>query len=292
MDAQIHCLSPADECILRSVSRFAGEYDEVLTYVDRHGTVYYKCRPLPPLHPLRPENQIACDAALGDALREAADALGTNPFAISDSLLWKPAQDDPPNRTRFGYTDTAPFLLPGHVVHERLASHDPEEDDDSAPPGARNTWQTSIGPATLRGGIADQPTRMAKDISCLTAELSIGGVKAYVLFDSGSSTDSLTPEFVRATRCRIFKLEEQVTLQLGCVGSRSRINFGARAPIDFGGLKGHAYFDLVNLDRYDGIISTPFMIKHGLSLDFKTREVRFPNGQTIPALSLRRKEEL
>jgi hypothetical protein len=107
-----------------------------------------------------------------------------------------------------------------------------------------------------------------------------------MLFDSGSNTDSLTPEFAHSAHCKIFKLDEQVTLQLGCVGSRSKISFGARAPVNFGGIKGNAYYDIVNLDCYDGVISTPFMIKHGLVLDFAQRQIRFPNGHIIPALPI------
>ncbi|KAJ7022537.1 hypothetical protein C8F04DRAFT_971447, partial [Mycena alexandri] len=105
------------------------------------------------------------------------------------------------------------------------------------------------------------------------------------LFDSGSNTDSITPEYAHATSLPRIKLEEQITLQLGCVGSRSKISYGTRAPIDFGGLKGHLYLDQVNLDRYDGIIGTPMMNRHGLVLDFGKREVRFPNGHVIKALS-------
>ncbi|KAJ7459539.1 hypothetical protein B0H11DRAFT_1737103 [Mycena galericulata] len=135
-------------------------------------------------------------------------------------------------------------------------------------------------------GIDDQPTRRLKDIACLTAELNIGGSKAYVLFDTGSNTDSLTPEYARATGCKVFKLKEQLLLQLGCKGSSSRINFGARAPVDFGGIKGYYYFDIVNLDLFDGVLSTPFMIKHKLILDFGKREIRFPNGQVLAALDI------
>ncbi|KAJ7245191.1 hypothetical protein B0H12DRAFT_1000457, partial [Mycena haematopus] len=83
----------------------------------------------------------------------------------------------------------------------------------------------------------------------------------------------------------VFKLDEQATLQLGCVGSKSRINYGSRAPVSFGGIRGYSYFDIVNLDRYDGVIGTPFMIKHGVILDFGKREIRFPNGHTISSLS-------
>ncbi|KAJ7664154.1 hypothetical protein B0H17DRAFT_896146, partial [Mycena rosella] len=107
----------------------------------------------------------------------------------------------------------------------------------------------------------------------ISALLNINGVEAYALVDSGSTTNSITPEFAKATHAPRIKLDEQVTLQLGCVGNRSRINYGTRVPVDFGGIRGHVYFDQVNLDRYDCIIGTPFLNRHGVNLDFGKREI-------------------
>ncbi|KAJ7675074.1 hypothetical protein B0H17DRAFT_893397, partial [Mycena rosella] len=107
----------------------------------------------------------------------------------------------------------------------------------------------------------------------LTAVQKINGQLAYMLYGSGSTTNSLTPKFAHATRAPRIVLTEQVTLQLGCVGSRSRINYGTRVPVDFGGLKGHVYFDQVNIDRYDGILGTPLLNRHGIILDFKHRVI-------------------
>ncbi|KAF8144426.1 hypothetical protein K438DRAFT_1485104, partial [Mycena galopus ATCC 62051] len=103
--------------------------------------------------------------------------------------------------------------------------------------------------------------------------VEINGTLAYMLFDSGSNIDSITPEFIHATNCKSIPLDEQVTLQLGCVDSRSKINYGTRPPVNFRGIRGHVYFDQANLDRYDGVIGTPFMNKHGIVLDFGTREI-------------------
>jgi hypothetical protein len=50
-------------------------------------------------------------------------------------------------------------------------------------------------------------------------KLGINGTKALTLFNSGSTTDLITPEFAFATKAPQVKLEEQVILQLGCVGS-------------------------------------------------------------------------
>ena len=104
------------------------------------------------------------------------------------------------------------------------------------------------------------------------------------MFDSGSTTDSITPEFAFATKAPQVKLDEQVVLQLGCVGSRSKISYGTKVPINFGGIKDETYFDLVNIDRYDCIIGTPFMNTHGVCLDFGTRSIRM-NGVEIKAFT-------
>ncbi|KAJ7018848.1 hypothetical protein C8F04DRAFT_976557 [Mycena alexandri] len=132
----------------------------------------------------------------------------------------------------------------------------------------------------------DQPSRPSDQTACISALLNINGTEAYTLIDTGSTTNSISPEFANATKAPRIHLQEQVTLQAGCVGSRSRIHYGTRVPVDFGGINGHVYFDQVNLDRYDCIIGTPFLNRHGGVVDFGKRELRFSNGKSVPALPL------
>jgi hypothetical protein len=131
---------------------------------------------------------------------------------------------------------------------------------------------------------SEQPKRSPRLQATLAAEVSINGVKALALFDSGSTTDSITPEFAFITKAKQIVLEDQVILQLGCVGSRSKISYGTKVPVDIGGVKEDAYFDLVNIDRYDCIIGTPFMNAHGVCLDFRQRCI-LVNGEGIQAFS-------
>ncbi|KAJ7650512.1 hypothetical protein FB45DRAFT_732558 [Roridomyces roridus] len=131
----------------------------------------------------------------------------------------------------------------------------------------------------------DQPTRLSNAIASLSAQVVVGGLTAYALFDSGSNTDASTPEFTNAISGVQIQLAEPIKLQLGCKGSQSTINYGTRVELGFGGITGYHYFDQVNLDRYDIVIGTPFMNKHGLILDFAKREIRFPSGWTIQAMS-------
>ena len=51
-------------------------------------------------------------------------------------------------------------------------------------------------------------------------------------------------------------------------GSRSIINFGAKAEIECGDYSQTHYFDIVNLDRYQVVLGTPFLKQHGVILNY------------------------
>ncbi|KAJ7884863.1 hypothetical protein B0H13DRAFT_2343498 [Mycena leptocephala] len=283
---------PNDELVIRSVSNLLGSRcaERCSVFVDHRGLFYTVATPLPEDHYLSPAMHPAHLAAMEEAIRERAEELHTSQNVVRSLLETALTPDG--IRERRGFLDTAPRLLLGLVYHECVATQDPDLDDDRTYPGfcaqalAHHVEHVARVTRPPRIGVAEPPNRDINKIACLTAELEIGGVKAYVLFDSGSNTDSVTPEFAKTADCKIFRLDEQVTLQLGCVSSKSKISFGARAPVNFGGIKGHAYYDIVNLDRYDAIIGTPFMIKHGLVLDFGKRQVIFPNGHIVPSLTV------
>ncbi|KAI9060897.1 hypothetical protein FKP32DRAFT_1577150 [Trametes sanguinea] len=119
-----------------------------------------------------------------------------------------------------------------------------------------------------------QPIRDKRLNATLTAVVEINGLQAYALFDSGSTTDSVSPEFAYLARVQRIPLEQQVVLQLGCAGSRSKISYGTRTELRACGVTTEHYFDIVNLDRYDCILGTPFMNGHNVILDFERRVIR------------------
>jgi len=75
-----------------------------------------------------------------------------------------------------------------------------------------------------------------------------------------------------------------VTLQLGCSSSQSKINFTTESLIEFASIDEITYLDIVNLDKYNTILGTPFMRKHGISSDFDKQEIVICGKQRIPAL--------
>jgi Aspartyl protease len=93
--------------------------------------------------------------------------------------------------------------------------------------------------------------------------VNMNSLEAYALLDTGSMTISITHDFSQVANLNVHQLENPVTLQLGTVGSRSMINYGARACIELGPtIEEDTYVDIVNIDRYDMIIGIPFMQRH------------------------------
>ncbi|KAF8238675.1 hypothetical protein L208DRAFT_1241331 [Tricholoma matsutake] len=96
---------------------------------------------------------------------------------------------------------------------------------------------------------------------------------AFVLLDSGCTSDLISPEFAMSVNLKAHELEELVPLQLGTCSDCSKINFRLFTDFEIGEIKNTHYFDVVNIDRYDAILGTIFMRKHGIVLDFKHDEV-------------------
>ncbi|KAJ6456315.1 hypothetical protein C8R47DRAFT_1227846 [Mycena vitilis] len=292
----------APRMISRALYRFGDiGAEQVITYLRADGSVFVEYAPLPELHYLNPAFRDQHEAAMETAISERAAELQVPRDQVRRMVTLDACTDwsmgSPVLRHRDGFLDSDPRLLPGTNFHDRVASLGPEHDVVSAAPGFRiQVLASQVAPtpriehiSNVRRpekmvGLFDQPKRVKSNMACLAA-MAIGSSMAYVLFDTGSTTDSITPDYAQVIGSPRIPLDEQITLQLGCVGSRSKICYGTRAPINFGGVKGYLYMDQVNLDRYDGIIGTPFMNKHGVVLDFARREIRFANGSVLPALS-------
>jgi len=55
------------------------------------------------------------------------------------------------------------------------------------------------------------------------------------------------------------KLDNPISLQLACIGSKPTINYGAMSTIIFGNKHIEEYFDVANINYYDVILCTPFL---------------------------------
>ncbi|KZT20567.1 hypothetical protein NEOLEDRAFT_1075396 [Neolentinus lepideus HHB14362 ss-1] len=93
----------------------------------------------------------------------------------------------------------------------------------------------------------------------MSAYIRINGVLAHALFDSGSTLDCISPDFVCIANITCFELRNLTLLQLGTVGSRSKVNYGTKLKLSVGGQMVDHYFDVANIDRYDIVIGTLFL---------------------------------
>ncbi|KAJ7102981.1 hypothetical protein C8R43DRAFT_963863 [Mycena crocata] len=133
-----------------------------------------------------------------------------------------------------------------------------------------------------------RPARTKSENFCLTAYVKVNGHAAFALFDSGCTTEACSPDFARVAGIKVFPIQSEITLQLGTAGSRSKINHGMTATVEYDDIKSEEYLDIVNLDQFDLIIGTKFMRKHKMSLDFEFDTIRVCG---VPAATLSAKEE-
>ncbi len=76
----------------------------------------------------------------------------------------------------------------------------------------------------------------------------IGGVNAFVLFDSGAEIDALSPDFIWACHIPLLELPSPLVLQMGTKGSHSCVYYGTNIDITMHGVSTLHYFDIVNIE--------------------------------------------
>ena len=81
-----------------------------------------------------------------------------------------------------------------------------------------------------------------------------------------------------------------MTLQLGCVGSKTRVGYGANTTATINNREFDCYLDITNLDHYDVILGTPFLSEYGGILDFKNRTITI-DGTTVNALTVQEERD-
>ena len=132
-------------------------------------------------------------------------------------------------------------------------------------------------------GMALHPLIPAGARPCVTVKAMIQGCHALTMIDTGSMGNFIGPAFAMVTRLRTFPLEQQLTLQLGCMGSHSHITHGAHAQLSIGAFSAQIYFDIANIDRYDCILGIPFLWQNAAVIDFGQQILRIGWGE-IPML--------
>ncbi|KAF8835109.1 hypothetical protein BDN67DRAFT_913625 [Paxillus ammoniavirescens] len=137
----------------------------------------------------------------------------------------------------------------------------------------------------------NRPARDPKLVQCMAIYINLNGFPAWTLLDTGSTTDSVSPQVAQVAKLPYFQLNNPVTLQLGCVGSRSQINYEVELQLKVGPVKQGYYLDIANIDRYDCILGTPFLRAFGVCMNFNDDTVKIW-GQQIPAVPVKVESEI
>lgn len=94
----------------------------------------------------------------------------------------------------------------------------------------------------------ERPKYTCEEKQCMASLVKIGGLEAWALWDSGSTTTGITPALAQLAKIRINELTESHILQLGTVGSRSTIKYGTNTELEIEGTKFPTYADIANFD--------------------------------------------
>ena len=106
------------------------------------------------------------------------------------------------------------------------------------------------------------------------------------MFDTGSTTDIISNDFTCISSLPIYMLKTPTTMKLGCIGSRSKINFGSKTMIHFTSKISKNYLDIANINQYDGVLEIPYMTKHRITLDIPSKLIIIDGKECVKVLSL------
>ncbi|KAG6859059.1 hypothetical protein C0995_011942 [Termitomyces sp. Mi166 len=80
-----------------------------------------------------------------------------------------------------------------------------------------------------------RPQYTPQEKECLVTYVEVNGYPAWTLWDSGSTTMGITPQFAHVNAIHVHELSEHLMLQLGTVGSRGMVQFGEEVKIKASG---------------------------------------------------------
>ncbi|KIM65390.1 hypothetical protein SCLCIDRAFT_22878 [Scleroderma citrinum Foug A] len=162
-----------------------------------------------------------------------------------------------------------PYIL-GEYEAIRICNPVPQEDLPNGSGPRMMAMRPAAGPTgrafryamrmdALTGPPGPRPLVPAKLCTCFVVHAKVNGCEALMMVDTGSTTNFVSPAFATVAKLAAFTLESQLALQLGCVGSQSKITHGAHAPVCIGNITRNTYFDVANINQYNCILGLLFL---------------------------------
>jgi len=110
----------------------------------------------------------------------------------------------------------------------------------------------------------------------------INGKPARALLDSGSLSDFMSVTLADQLRLPLNELEKPIVVQLAVQGSQSKVNYGARARLQYQTIDEDRHFDIINLQNYDLVLGTPFMFQHKILMGLNPSCVVVGSARALP----------
>ena len=78
------------------------------------------------------------------------------------------------------------------------------------------------------------------------------------------------------------ELVKPLTIQLAVQGSRSKVNYGTKAHLEYRSISTERYFDIANLQNYDLILGTPFLFQNQVMVGLNDTSVVIGSVTPVP----------
>ncbi|KZS93895.1 hypothetical protein SISNIDRAFT_395303, partial [Sistotremastrum niveocremeum HHB9708] len=103
----------------------------------------------------------------------------------------------------------------------------------------------------------------------LAAFISVNGIKAHALFDTGCESTMMSQQFADVNKIKLQEFSNPMPLQLAVKGSRSVVYYGSQAQVTHGPIDRKVQFDIINLDTYDVVFGVPSLLDIKANLNFE-----------------------
>ena len=111
-----------------------------------------------------------------------------------------------------------------------------------------------------RASIEGNCPRLAPEMhQYVTIKTKVNRCKPYIMLDTRSTGNFMSPTFAKVIGMNTFPLEKQLTLQLGCISSQSKITHGGNGHIEIRNKVSEIYFNIANINCCDCILGIPFL---------------------------------
>ncbi|KZT32161.1 hypothetical protein SISSUDRAFT_994344, partial [Sistotremastrum suecicum HHB10207 ss-3] len=114
-----------------------------------------------------------------------------------------------------------------------------------------------------------RPDRSLEESCALAAFISVNGIKAHALFDTGCESTMMSQQFADVNKIELQEFSNPMPLQLAVKGSRSVVYYGSQAQVTHGPIDRKVQFDIINLDTYDVVFGVPSLLDIKANLNFE-----------------------